>query len=68
MLNKFMAILDNELVTQVVSDVECSNCGDPSSAFCEQCYSHYCKHCSLLMHKHPKRKRAYHNIHMSSQY
>ena len=56
MLNKFMAILGNELVTQVVSDVECSNCGDPSSAFCEQCSSHYCKHCSLLMHKHPKRK------------
>lgn len=51
-----MAILGNELVTQVVSDVECSNCGDSSSAFCEQCCSHYCKHCSLLMHKYPKRK------------
>jgi hypothetical protein len=47
---------NNQDSSEMEDIIECTNCGDPASVFCEQCSSHYCGQCSLLAHKHPKRK------------
>ena len=40
----------------IVEPIECENCGDQATVFCEQCNSHHCKQCSSLRHKHVTRK------------